>query len=92
MSSFGETPYSIDSDKPLRKPFDPMDALRTPYRIDIFQTTYFIIDSLEDMFDLAHQDLFALINEAGDWACMSPISRLPRRKSAGPESFHSFTR
>jgi len=64
VSSFGETPYSIESDKPLRKPFDPIDALRTPYRIDIFQTTYFIIDSLQDMFDLAHKDLFALIAEA----------------------------
>ncbi|HEV2320900.1 MAG TPA: phenylalanine 4-monooxygenase, partial [Gammaproteobacteria bacterium] len=64
VSSYGETPYSIDSDKPLRKPFDPIDALRTPYRIDIFQSVYFIIDSLEDMFKLAHQDLFALIAEA----------------------------
>lgn len=64
VSSYGETPYSIESDKPLRKRFDPIDALRTPYRIDIFQTTYFIIDRLEDMFDLAHKDLFALIREA----------------------------
>ncbi|MGH8282559.1 MAG: phenylalanine 4-monooxygenase [Gammaproteobacteria bacterium] len=64
VSSFGETPYSIESDKPLRKSFDPIDALRTPYRIDIFQTTYFIINSLEDMFNLAHKDLIELINEA----------------------------
>jgi phenylalanine-4-hydroxylase len=64
VSSFGETPYSIDSDKPVRKPFDAVDALRTPYRIDIFQTTYFIINSLEDMFELAHRDLIGLINEA----------------------------
>ena len=64
VSSYGETPYSIDSDKPLRKPFDPIDALRTPYRIDIFQTVYFIINSLDDMYKLAHEDLFALIAEA----------------------------
>jgi phenylalanine-4-hydroxylase len=64
VSSYGETPYSIDSPKPLRKPFDPIDALRTPYRIDIFQSVYFIIDSLQDMFDLAHEDLFALIAKA----------------------------
>ncbi len=64
VSSFGETPYAIESDKPLRKRFEPVDALRTPYRIDIFQTTYFIIDSLQEMFDLAHKDLFALIAEA----------------------------
>lgn len=64
VSSMGETPYSIDSDKPIRKPFDPVDALRTPYRIDIFQTVYFIIDSLDDLFRVAHQDLIGLINEA----------------------------
>ncbi len=64
VSSFGETPYAIDSDKPLRKPFDPVDALRTPYRIDIFQTTYFIINGLEDMFELAHKSLIGLIDEA----------------------------
>jgi phenylalanine-4-hydroxylase len=64
VSSYGETPYAIESDKPVRKRFEPVEALRTPYRIDIFQTTYFIIDSLQDMFDLAHQDLFALIAAA----------------------------
>jgi phenylalanine-4-hydroxylase len=64
VSSIGETPYAIDSDVPLRKPFDPVDALRTPYRIDIFQTVYFIINSLDDLYDLAGMDLIELINEA----------------------------
>lgn len=64
VSSIGETPYSIESDVPLRKPFDPVDALRTPYRIDIFQTVYFTIDSLDDLFKVAQMDLFALIAEA----------------------------
>ena len=64
VSSMGETPYSIESDTPIRKPFDPIDALRTPYRIDIFQTVYFIIDSLDDLFDVARMDLLALIAEA----------------------------
>ncbi|MEE8118853.1 MAG: phenylalanine 4-monooxygenase [Gammaproteobacteria bacterium] len=64
VSSIGETPYAINSDIPLRKPFDPLDMLRTPYRIDIFQTVYFIIDSLDDLFNLAHQDLLGLIAEA----------------------------
>lgn len=64
VSSHGETPYAIESDKPLRKPFDPVDALRTPYRIDLYQTTYFIINGLEDMFHLAKMDLIGLIHEA----------------------------
>ena len=72
VSSYGETPYSIESDKPVRKRFEPIEALRTPYRIDIFQTTYFIIESLQEMFDLAHQDLFALIAAAEKLGMHSP--------------------
>jgi phenylalanine-4-hydroxylase len=64
VSSMGETPYAISSDKPLRKPFDPVDAMRTPYRIDIFQTTYFVIDSLDDLFEVAQMDLLAMVAEA----------------------------
>lgn len=64
VSSMGETPYAIESDIPLRKRFDPVDALRTPYRIDIFQTVYFTIDSLDDLFEVAKMDLFGLISEA----------------------------
>lgn len=64
VSSVGETPYSVDSDVPRRVPFDPIEVLRTPYRIDIFQTVYFVIDSLDDLYNTARLDLFALINEA----------------------------
>lgn len=64
VSSMGETPYSIESDIPERRPFDPVTALRTPYRIDIYQTVYYVIESLDDLFNVAHMDLFALIREA----------------------------
>ncbi len=64
VSSIGETPYAIESDIPIRKPFDPVDVLRTPYRIDIFQTVYFVIDSFDDLYQLAQRDLVALIKEA----------------------------
>ncbi|MBU6421644.1 MAG: phenylalanine 4-monooxygenase [Gammaproteobacteria bacterium] len=63
-SSFGEASYSIDSPLPQRKPFDPIEALRTPYRIDIYQPVYFVIDGLESLFKLAQTDLIGLINEA----------------------------
>ncbi len=63
-SSYGETLYAIESDTPLRKPFDAVDALRTPYRIDIFQPVYFVIESMHTLFDLADMDLIALIEQA----------------------------
>lgn len=72
VSSMGETPYSIDSNIPERRRFDPVTALRTPYRIDIFQTVYYVIDSLDDLFKVAHMDLFALINEARRQGMLEP--------------------
>lgn len=64
VSSSGETPYSIESPLPQRVRFDPLEALRTPYRIDIFQTVYFWIESLDDLFNVAHLDIMALVAEA----------------------------
>ena len=64
MSSPGELVYALESEKPLRKPFDPVDALRTPYRIDIMQPIYFVIDSFDDLFELAQADLLGYIKEA----------------------------
>lgn len=64
VSSPGELDYALDSDIPIRKPFDPLDALRTPYRIDIYQTVYFVIDNYDTLYDLAQQDLIPLIAEA----------------------------
>ena len=64
MSSPGELVYAIESDKPERKPFDPVEALRTPYRIDIYQPIYFVIESFDQLFDLAKSDLLGHINEA----------------------------
>ena len=64
VSSPGELDYALDSDIPQRKPFDPLDALRTPYRIDIFQTVYFVIDNYDTLYDLAKTDLIPLIAQA----------------------------
>ncbi|MEM7082846.1 MAG: phenylalanine 4-monooxygenase [Pseudomonadota bacterium] len=64
VSSPGECEYALNDKRPLRKPFDPLDMLRTPYRIDIFQTTYFVIDTFDQLFDLSQRDLGALIREA----------------------------
>jgi len=63
-SSIGEVKYALDSDLPERRRFDPMAALRTPYRIDIFQTVYYVIESSAELYDLAQRDLLAMIVEA----------------------------
>src|SRR4051812_26138842 len=45
LSSGGELAYAIDSPTPRRIKFDVMTAMRTPYEIDSYQKTYFVIDS-----------------------------------------------
>ena len=64
MSSPGELVYAIESDVPQRKPLDPVEALRTPYRIDIFQTIYFVLDSFDHLFELAQADWMEFVSEA----------------------------
>jgi phenylalanine-4-hydroxylase len=73
MSSPGELVYAIESDKPIRKPFDPVDVLRTPYRIDIYQPIYFVIESFDDLFNLASENLLGYIEEARQLGMHEPI-------------------
>ncbi len=64
VSSPGELYYALDANKAQLKSFDPLDVLRTPYRIDIYQTIYFIIESFDTLFELAERDLISLVREA----------------------------
>lgn len=64
MSSPGELVYAIESPLPLRKPLEPVDALRTPYRIDIYQTVYFVLDTFDHLFEMAQADWQEFIAEA----------------------------
>jgi phenylalanine-4-hydroxylase len=48
-SSFGESIYALDSDVPERAAFDLTRVLGTPYRSDIFQPLYFVLDEMTDL-------------------------------------------
>jgi len=73
LSSISETKYCLESPIPKRVPFDPLEALRTPYRIDIMQPLYFVIDSFDVLFHLAEMDLMGLINEARSLGMRKPL-------------------
>ena len=49
LSSGGELPYCVDDAKPRRRPFELERILRTEYRIDRYQDTYFVIDSFAQL-------------------------------------------
>ncbi|MEM9340253.1 MAG: phenylalanine 4-monooxygenase [Bacteroidota bacterium] len=50
LSSNGETKFSL-SDEPPRHPFNVEHTFATPYRKDIFQEEYFVIESYEQLYD-----------------------------------------
>jgi phenylalanine-4-hydroxylase len=73
LSSKEETIYSLESEKPQRKEFEVIDALRTPYRLDILQPIYFILNSFETLFHLVDMDLISLIQKARSLGEHTPI-------------------
>jgi phenylalanine-4-hydroxylase len=55
-SSYTETFFALDDTSPNRIRFDVERVMRTQYRIDDFQETYFVIDGFEDLLNLAEID------------------------------------
>jgi phenylalanine-4-hydroxylase len=56
VSSSGESVYALDSAAPNRIGFDLERIMRTRYRIDSYQKTYFVIDSFEQLMDATRPD------------------------------------
>lgn len=73
LSSKEETQYALESPVPIRKPFDVIDVLRTPYRIDIVQPIYFVIEDFDVLFQLTEMDLIELIAEARRLGMHAPL-------------------
>ena len=56
VSSKGESLYCLDSPAPNRIGFDLERIMRTRYRIDTYQKTYFVIDSFAQLMDATGPD------------------------------------
>ncbi len=52
------------SGEPTIRPFNIEDILRTPYRIDIHQPIYFVIEDMDELFAAADRDLMVDIKAA----------------------------
>ena len=55
-SSFSESTFSVQSASPNRIGFDLERVMRTNYRIDDFQESYFVLDKLDDLLALANTE------------------------------------
>jgi phenylalanine-4-hydroxylase len=85
ISSIGETVYATESPIPIRRPFDALEVLRTPYRIDVFQPLYFVLESFDELFRVAQSDIVGLVRNAQALGDL-PAPRLATIQPA--ESFH----
>jgi phenylalanine-4-hydroxylase len=60
VSSRAESIFSLESDSPNRVHFSLERVMRTDYRIDDFQKTYFVIDSYEELMEATYVDFAPL--------------------------------
>ncbi len=60
LSSSGELAYAVQSPTPQRLPLALERTMRTRYKIDSYQETYFVIDSFQELFDMTAQDFTPL--------------------------------
>lgn len=63
VSSKGESIHCLESVAPNRIGFDLQRVMRTRYRIDSYQKTYFVITGFEQLFDATRPDFTAIYCE-----------------------------
>lgn len=56
LSSPGELQHSVSSPEPARLQLDVERVMRTRYKIDSYQQTYFVIDDFQELFDKTAPD------------------------------------
>ncbi len=66
VSSRTESVFSLEDGSPNRIAFDLERVMRTPYRIDDFQQTYFVIPSLEELLEVTQRDFGAMYARLAD--------------------------
>jgi phenylalanine-4-hydroxylase len=77
LSSPGEIEYAVRSPKPRRVAFDLMRVMRSLYRIDAFQETYFVIDSFKQLFEATAPDFTPLYRRLAGLSDLAANAALP---------------
>jgi phenylalanine-4-hydroxylase len=72
VSSKGESIYCLESPAPRRLGFDLLRVMRTRYRIDAFQPTYFVIASFAQLFAATRPDFTPYYTEVAALPDLEP--------------------
>lgn len=81
LSSIGETQFCLSDDNE-KEDFDTLNILRTPYRIDIMQPLYFVIEKFDDLFSILDEDVLGLLNKSKELGDFDP--KYPPKKPTSP--------
>ncbi len=81
LSSPGETEYVMNDTTAECREFNIIDVLRTPYRIDIMQPIYYVLDNIEQLFDIANMDIMSAVTRAKSLGLFEPTFP-PKEKQA----------
>lgn len=80
VSSSSESTFCLESPTPNRIMFDLKRIMKTNYRIDDFQETYFVVTSFEDLINSTTKDLSVFYEEIDKQEDLSPNDSLPTDK------------
>jgi phenylalanine-4-hydroxylase len=83
LSSPSEVDYAIRSPEPRRVGFDLKRIMRSLYRIDAFQETYFVIDDFSQLFEATAPDFTPLYGEMGGLEDLAANAALPEDRLIG---------
>lgn len=89
-SSFTESVFCLEDPSPNRIGFELERVMRTRYRIDDFQETYFVLDNLEQLLELADIDFAPLYERVSRQSELVPGDVLPgdRVITRGTGTYH----
>lgn len=76
-SSATEAVFAVEDASPNRVQFDLERVMRTQYRIDDFQETYFVLDNLDELLELACIDFAPFYARAAHMPDLKPGTLLP---------------
>lgn len=77
LSSAGELRHSVTSREPQRLGFDLERIMRTRYKIDSYQSTYFVVDSFKQLFDATAPDFEPIYEKVAGLPELTAEVRLP---------------
>jgi phenylalanine-4-hydroxylase len=93
-SSATETVFSVEDGSPNRVRFELERVMRTRYRIDDFQETYFVLEHLDALLELAHIDFAPIYERLADASDIEPGAVLPTDSviTRGTGQYHAARR